>query len=286
MPHLQMFNHKIRRMDQPFDDTKAKIMISLAYEWSEKWYWWWFADHPNELAWRCVGNDIQVKIEGNWTDAIWLGSESSEWVNIIRSDTYTDAYIQILDGRVHDTCFAIWEKSDIESNYGALNKEYFATVGKTHKGRGCKNMPDFTKDQLETLRKKIGDRYLECAKRWFERNDVDAKYEMEYHAGRLAEIGFKPPEHNYTKPDPIVVPVYHYEGATFITDPEETHNGDSACECAKCDHSQDAYEDEDSCSCDNCMDNLDHWTSNGRNPDHCNFCKEFAKHIGHDEEED
>ncbi|WPH68401.1 hypothetical protein [Stenotrophomonas phage BUCTxx99] len=288
MPHLQMFNHKIRRMDQPFDDTRSKIVLHLNYGWDEKWYWWWFADNPQELEWRCVGSDIQVKIEGAWTDAIWLGSEKGEWAGIVRTDSYTEAQIQILNGRVHDTCFAIWEMDECESAYGAYHNEYYRTMqAETPQGRGCKNMPDFTLSQLETLREKIGKRYLACAERWVIRRDVDAKYEMEYHAKRLAEIGFDPPEHDFTKPAPLVVPVYHYDGAVFVTDPEISHDDDSNnCECAKCYHSRDNYEDEDSCDCDNCMDNLNHWTHHGRDPTHCNFCKEFAEHLGVEEEEE
>ncbi len=287
MPHLQMFNHKIRRMDQPFDDTKNKIVLNLNWGWDEEWYWWWFADHPSELEWRCVGSDIQVKIEGAWTDAIWLGSEKAEWAGIMRTGTYTDAQIQILNGRVHDTCFAIWEMNELESAYGAYHAEYYRVMtAENPDGRGCKNMPEFTSAQLETLREKISKRYLACAERWFTKHDADAKSEMAYHAKRLAEIGFDPPEHGYVKAEPLVVPVYHYEGATFITDPEDTHNENSHCECAKCHHNQQDYEEDDSCDCDNCMDNLEHWHQNGRNPDHCNFCKEFAEHLGVEEEEE
>ncbi len=285
MAILQECKLKVNGMDKPFDSKLDTVHLICDPYWRTKHYWWFFAEKPEDLEWRLADKTFEVNIEGKWTPAVWIGADVSNWVRITRTSDYLDAFIQITDGKVTDSIYCLWDRDDSVTSYATDVIEYHKVMGTTRTGEGRERMPVFSPEQVEILREKISKRYLEAAREYILNSNRIAKMDMNFNAARLQEIGFDPPEHDFEKPAPLVVPIYHHDGAFFITDPDQTCDGGGHCECALCSHSQSDYENGDSCGCDNCCDNIDHWHKNGANPDHCNFCKEFAKHIGNDEED-
>lgn len=286
MVAIYVKNLRADRVSGSFDSDTHDISLKPNYTWV-KHYWRFNADVPYSCEWRIEDDRLEYRIDSEvWTLADFIGAPKVEWFNLARNSDGVWMQIGVLNGRVVKT---LWDMSDIRddvSDYGEIYNKVLATHTSMSKLKGyeVKPMPDFTPEQLEFLREKISARYLESAKAY-----VASGFSKPYLAGvkaheaRLAEIGFEPPAFDFKKPDPIEIPLYRLGEAVFCT-PIKCRGGEN-CDCANCEHNQAYYEEDDSCGCGNCMDNLDHWVQNGKNRDHCNFCKEFAKHRGVEEED-
>jgi len=274
---------RVQGIDKPFDSDLDTIYFVPGPSWGYEYYWWFFAENPHAMEWRCLDKTLQVKIEDNWTDADWLGAGRSTWEAMFsRTSDWWDAKIQITDGKITNAIFAIWDRDSDAAGFVVDQDLYRKVMSETKTGLGVKKMPDFTDEQLEKLRVKIGERYLQAAKMCIVEGHGHFRHEMKYNADRLKEIGFDPPEHDFKPKGPIEVPVFRLPGvdAVFVTPFCDEDGDDYHCECAvHYAHDQEQYEDDNSCACDNCCDNDSHWATNGKNPEHCNFCAEHAEHL-------
>lgn len=268
-----------------FDSNICSVNLCVPWTWEVHHYWWLYAEHPEALAWQISGDLLQVKIKDIWTTATWIGPDQAEWITLRRSSDNIDLYVAILNGRVIERAWAMCDIHRSRSDYVGLEIQFKSITARVKKipGQGSTKMPDFTDEQLDELHRLHDERYLEAAAMFASEEGTNKRYYksvMEQTAERLAEIGFKVPEHDF-KRETQVVPIYRIDGvdAVFVTDPQKRHFEGKNCECAICYHNQDHYMDNDCCSCENCMDNLDHWGENGNDPEHCNFCAEFRKHL-------
>lgn len=273
--------HKLSCPNVPgvFDSDIAKVMLDYPWYWDDRYYWWFYADSASDCEWRMQGNTLEYNVQGHWTIAEFIGGEGPDWINLRRVRDYKDIELAILNGHTvgKTWCMADIPRDSIDWPPLRAERDRIRGAVSVHSGKGCANMPEFTPEQLEELRVKIGARYLAAAKNHAERMPGDWRSVMAMHAARLKEINFDPPEHDFTR-EPLIVPVYNYDGATFLSDPDVKHGGED-CECAKCAHEKEYYEDRFGCGCDNCMENDEHWYQFGCDPTHCNFCEDYQARL-------
>lgn len=284
MSYITVTDLKARRVAGVFDSKLKPVIFHIPWHWGERDYWWLYAENPEKYAWQIdPSGNLQVQIKDIWTTAHWIGADfGPEWISIMRLDG-TMMQIAIANGRVIEKT---WSMSNIRyehSEHGPLRREWDAIAGRVQKitTTGVARLPEFTPEQLEELHALHDERYLAAAEKWSKTTEHVGHYkDVMFQIGeKLKEIGFDPPEHDFRRV-PLVVPIYrNEEGAFWITDPEKTHSEHGRCECAKCDHDMEEWKSNDCCSCDNCMDNNNHWYGNGSDPEHCNFCAEYSEHL-------